>query len=133
MKERISIISAILVSCCACPAFATVYNVPGDSATIQGGINLAAYGDTVNVAASTYNELITLENSVALIGDSAATTTIDGNNLSGSVVTSTFCNPNTILSGFTITNGSALDGAGMDNSGGLLAENWSSISGSIID
>ena len=94
---------------------AATWNVPGDSATIQGGIDLAAYGDTVHVATGTYNELITLENGVALIGASAATTTIDGNTLSGSVVSSTGCDPNTALEGFTITNGLAEFGGGMYN------------------
>ena len=119
MKERISIILAILVSCCACPAFATVYNVPGDSVTIQGGINLASYGDTVQVAANSYSENITLKNGVALIGADAATTTINGN-IAGSAVTSSNCDPNTLLDSFTITNGliSNIDGGGMFISGG---------------
>ncbi|MFC1739777.1 hypothetical protein ACFL1G_12135 [Planctomycetota bacterium] len=46
---------------------AATWNVPGDSATIQGGIDLASYGDTVEVAAGTYTELITLKNGLAVL------------------------------------------------------------------
>ena len=98
-------------------AQAATWNVPGDSATIQGGIDLASYGDTVQVAAGTYVENITLKNGVALIGAGQDTTTIDGN-LAGSVVTSSSCGPTTVLDGFTITNGISVVGGGMYNNHG---------------
>ena len=117
MKKVMSILLAVLAFCCVNSALGVTWNVPGDSATIQGGIDLASYGDTVQVAADTYVENITLKNGVALIGAGAATTTIDGN-AAGSVVTSTSCDPNTVLDGFTITNGDAFSGGGMYNAGG---------------
>jgi hypothetical protein len=86
---------------------------PGES--IQTAINGSSYGDTIEVAAGTYTENITLKNGVALIGAGASTTTINGGG-AGSVVTSTNCNPNTILEGFTITDGNAIRGGGMNNS-----------------
>ena len=117
IKKAMSILLAVLAFCCVNTALGVTWNVPGDSATIQGGIDLASYGDTVQVAANTYVENITLKNGVALIGAGAATTTIDGN-AAGSVVTSTSCDPNTVFDGFTITNGDANSGGGMYNAGG---------------
>jgi len=114
MKKAMSILLAVLAFCCVNSALGVTWNVPGDSATIQGGIDLASYGDTVQVAAGTYIENITLKNGVTLIGAGAATTIIDGNN-SGSVVTSSSCDPNTVIDGFTITRGNAYDGGGMQN------------------
>ncbi len=76
---------------------------------IQDAIDFADYGDTVQVAEGTYVENITLKNGVALIGAGEADTIIDGND-NGSVVTSINCDPNTILDGFTITNGSGTIG-----------------------
>ncbi|MHC4573323.1 MAG: right-handed parallel beta-helix repeat-containing protein, partial [Planctomycetota bacterium] len=63
---------------------------------IQTGIGAAGYGSTVYVAAGTYVENITLKNGVKLLGAGPLSTTIDGD-ASGSVVTSTGCDPNTIL------------------------------------
>ncbi|MHC4105964.1 MAG: right-handed parallel beta-helix repeat-containing protein, partial [Planctomycetota bacterium] len=102
MKKNILILVGICISHCLCPALATIYNVnPGDS--IQDAIDSASYFDTVQVAAGTYVENITLKNGVALIGAGAATTTIDPND--GTVVMADLCDPNTRLSGFTITGG----------------------------
>ncbi len=89
-----------------------IYVNPGES--IQKGIDLAFYGDTVEVAASTYHERITLKNGVAVIGAGDDVTTIDGD-AGGSVVISNGCDPNTLLDGFTITAGHALEGGGMYN------------------
>jgi hypothetical protein len=72
------------------------------------------YGDTINVAAGTYAELITLKNGVAVIGAGPSFTTIDGG-AAGSVVTAIGCDADTVLEGFTITNGMAEYGGGMYN------------------
>ena len=79
---------------------------------IQTAIDSASYGDTVYVAAGTYIENITLKNGVALIGANPNTTVINGNQ-GGSVVTSPECDPNTLLFGFTLTNGQAGTGGGL--------------------
>jgi parallel beta-helix repeat protein len=95
---------------------AATINVPGDSATIQGAIDGASNGDTVQVAAGTYTENINFNGkNISVIGAGPNLSIIDGDG-SGSVVK---CNSGetstTVLGGFTITNGSATVGAGMYN------------------
>ncbi len=84
--------------------------------SIQDAIDAASSGDTIYVHAGTYYENIELEDGVALIGDGASVTTIDGGG-SGTVVTATGVGSTTVLSGFKITNGSVTisDGGGMYN------------------
>ncbi|MBN2210399.1 MAG: hypothetical protein JW709_03305 [Sedimentisphaerales bacterium] len=100
---------------CVCRG-ADYYVNPGES--IQAVIDTSTYGDTVHVAAGTYIENLALKNGVALLGAGAATTTIDGGQ-AGSVITSDGCDPNTLVDGFTITNGSGHDGGGYTLGGGM--------------
>ena len=107
--------AVVFISYCPCRVLATTYYVnPGES--IKDAIDGASYGDTIEVSAGGYTELITLKNGVAIIGAGASTTTIDGG-ATGTVVTSSFCDPNTVLDGFTITNGgwAVVKGGGMYN------------------
>jgi parallel beta-helix repeat protein len=95
---------------------AVTINVPGDSATIQGAIDGASNGDTVQVAAGTYIENINFNGkNISVIGAGPGLSIIDGGG-SGSVVT---CDSGetstTVLDGFTITNGSFYNGGGMSN------------------
>lgn len=50
------------------------------TATVQGGLNLVAATGVVHVASGTYVENATITKSVQLLGEGAATTTIDGGN-----------------------------------------------------
>ncbi len=110
-KTHVLIVISSLLICQASPALAAmVYNVPPGQ-SIQHAIDIASYGDTINVAAGYYTENITLKNGVALIGAGADITTIDGN--TSTVVESYSCDPNTILDGFTITNGASRRAGGM--------------------
>jgi len=114
MKKKVLILVAgIVISHWLCPALATTYYVnPGQS--IQTAIDSASYLDTVQVAAGTYAENITLKNGVALVGAGAASTIIDPNG--GTVVTAIGCDPNTRLTGFTITGAAGSTyGGGMNN------------------
>ena len=102
---------------------ATIINVPAEIDSIQGGINLANNGDTILVQPGTYVENINFNGksiSVASLtfttGDTSyiSQTIIDGNQ-NGSVVTfENGENSTAILRGFTITNGSASTGSGID-------------------
>jgi len=112
-KKVLILVGGIVISLCLCPALATTYYVnPGQS--IQDAINSASYLDTVQVAAGTYIEQISLKTGVRLIGDGAFSTIIDANSVD-TTVKSGFCDPNTRLTGFTITGGDARDGGGMYN------------------
>ena len=82
--------------------------------SIQDGIDAALPGDTVNVAAGEYWELISLRDGVDVLGAGADVTTIHGTG-SGSVVTADGVGSGTTLDGFTITNGNAEVGGGMYN------------------
>jgi len=93
---------------------ATNIDVPGDYPSIQSAIDAAVPGNTIHVAAGTYNENITLKNGVEVLGAGHLVTTIKGTG-SGSVVMASNVGSATKLEGFTITNGSAIYGGGMYN------------------
>jgi nitrous oxidase accessory protein NosD len=82
--------------------FAPVINVnPGGS--IQDGILLVSSGGTVNVAAGTYNETITIPKAMTLRSVAGpASTTIDG--LDGDPYVVTINHSNVTVDGFSITN-----------------------------
>jgi len=82
--------------------------------SIQDAIDAASAGDTINVAAGTYYENITLKNGVEVLGAGASVTTIQGTG-AGSVVTAISVSSSTKLDGFTITGGNAINGGGMYN------------------
>lgn len=106
------------------PIKADVLNVPSAPyPTIQDGINAAGAGDTVQVAAGTYYERITLKSDVYVLGAGKIVTTINGQSL-GVVVTATNVNSAAKLDGFTITNGSSVRGGGIYlNNGDLTISN----------
>jgi len=88
-------------------------SVPWDYPNIQGAIDAASPGDTINVSSGTYYELLDIGKSLTLQGEDRDTTIIDGNG-TGNVV-SVFAN-NVVISGFTIRNSSSF-GCGIYLSG----------------
>ncbi|MCK4547992.1 MAG: T9SS type A sorting domain-containing protein [Candidatus Eisenbacteria sp.] len=111
----ITVITAIVVLA-GVPASATTWNVPGDAATIAGGLALASAGDTVLVACDTYYESgLDVRSGVVLrsaTGDPSCVT-IDGAAGRGPVIYLSWSNNATSVEGFTITGGSASYGGGM--------------------
>ncbi len=104
-------------------AQAGIINVPGDYNKIQGAINAAGSGDTVQVAAGTYSPStnsesfpLNMKNGVSLLGAGADTTILNAEG-TGRVITANGIDSSTTLDGFTITNGSASAGGGIYTSG----------------
>ncbi|HVW22163.1 MAG TPA: pectinesterase family protein [Opitutaceae bacterium] len=62
-------------------ALATTRNVPSQYSTVQAAVNAAASGDTILIAAGTYNEQVT-------ISSSKSNLIIEGSSRSGSIVSS---------------------------------------------
>lgn len=64
---------------------AAIVHVPGESATIQNAVSIAAPGDTVMVAIGTYTENIVVNKPIALLGEAMDCTIINGSD-TGDVV-----------------------------------------------
>src|SRR5439155_21789492 len=88
-------------------ARAATINVPAGQPTIQAAINAASNGDTVLVAPGTYRENINFMGKAITVTSSGgpAVTTINGGAAASVVTFSSNEGTNSVLSGFTITNG----------------------------
>ena len=96
------------------PNYDGVIYVPGEIATIQGAIDVAVNNDSILVAAGTYRENIDYDGkNLTIIGEDRETTIIDGNN-AGRVVHMVGA---TVLSNFTIINGSGSTSSSTDSNG----------------
>ncbi len=84
---------------------------------IQLAIDAAVAGDVIRVGPGTYNENLRLKNGVQVIGSGHTVTTVNGGQL-GAVATLFDCDSSTRLEGFTLTNGLAEFGGGVDVEGG---------------
>jgi parallel beta-helix repeat protein len=132
-RSCVTFVVVFLLGFFAVAADAAVIRVPADFATIQGGINAAADGDTVQVAPGTYLENIGfLGKAIRVASEQGpAVTIIDGNH-SGPVVRFTSGETrSSVLEGFTIQNGVAGEVGG--RGGGIRIENASAtITGNVI-
>jgi hypothetical protein len=107
-----------------------VINVPGDSPTIQGAIDVAASGDTVLVAPGTYFENISFGGKAITVESAQGpeATIIDGNR-AGSVVTFVSGEgPASVLRGFTLQRGFA----GFEGGGVKISSSSPTVVGNII-
>jgi hypothetical protein len=111
-----------VVSCLGFTASAsaqTVIRVPDDYTTIQYGLNAAAPGDTVLVAAGTYtgpnNRNLNFYGKAVTLRSEAGpeATIIDAEHQGRCFVFINAEGPDTIVDGFTIRDGDALDGGGI--------------------
>ncbi|MGJ7901233.1 proprotein convertase P-domain-containing protein [Lysobacter sp. 1R34A] len=122
---------ATLALSLALPAAAqTTLRVPADYPTIQAAINAAVAGDTVLVSPGNYPERLNYDGkAIAVISEGGpATTIIDGGSAGNVLVFDSGEGPAARLEGFTIRNGRASFGAGID----ILAAS-PSIVGNIFD
>jgi hypothetical protein len=122
LKLRILVCMACGLQCAAfgANAQAVTLDVPADHPTIQAAIDAAAAGDEVRVAPGTYAETIDFLGKAIELRSSGGSlvTVIDGSGSSGSVIRCVSGEgPDTVLEGFTITGGNAVEGGGMFNFG----------------
>jgi hypothetical protein len=96
--------------------------------TIGHAISLALSGDSIKVAAATYNENLTIGASLNILGSNTNTTIIDGGGVN-TVVTVSNANAHVTLSNVTVRDGYARQGGGVYNNG-MLTITRSIITGS---
>jgi parallel beta-helix repeat protein len=112
---RTTILSIAVFVLVLITASAGTIHVPGDYPKIQEAINAAANGDTLLVAAGTYYERINFKGKAILVksSDGPAVTVIYGNDIDTVVKFINGEGLDSILEGFTVTKGKALQGAGI--------------------
>jgi len=100
---------------------------------LQGTIDAAGPGDTIQLKEGIYRQTVTIDRSVNIIGAGPGKTFIDGDKR-GSVFSIGKTNPDidVKLSGVTIRGGSSSDGGGINNSGRLTVED-STITGNTAE
>ncbi len=86
----------------------------GPKKTIQAGINAVEDGGYVYVAAGTYNECLTIDVGIWMMGDGARDTIIDAGH-AGTAVDITACCTTILIQGFTIRNGNGYWAGGVAN------------------
>jgi parallel beta-helix repeat protein len=92
----------------------------GCYSTIQDGVDAVAPGGTVNVAAGTYREDVSITKALSLSGAGAATTAIDATGLANGIVVNGVNAP-TGITGFTVENAN-LEGILLQNSAQVTVE-----------
>lgn len=129
---------AVFLLALSASGYAATIHVPLDQPTIQAGIDAAVTNDTVLVAPGTYLENIDFKGkAVKVVGaEGPYLTIIDGRQLGSVVRFVTNEPPDAVLDGFTLTNGSAVDGGGISSLGtsptimkNIIRSNAASMSG----
>jgi predicted outer membrane repeat protein len=122
MEKSILILSLLIMAVCG---YATIINIPEDYPTIQEGLNVAEEGDSVLVAPGIYYENIIWPetNEIKLIGNDEENCIIDGYQNGSVICFENHVDSATLVSKFTITNGSASHGGGILCVGSPCLEN----------
>lgn len=112
MKTGLFIAAILAISI---PGFSATLHVPGDFLLIQEAIDAAQNGDTIRVAPGTYDEnLDFLSTAVTLASSDGPWSTILDGGRAGPVATLlSSVHDDSVIEGFTITNGYAYHGAGI--------------------
>ncbi len=124
-----NLVSVSIFCCCAATVSASVWHVPEDATTIQGGIALAATGDTVVIAEGVYYEhsiLLTPGVNIRGLPDDPSRVVVDGSH-AGRVFKSVgaWTPAYYSIEGITIQNGYAGGPTPVDRCGGALySENF---------
>jgi len=79
----------------------TIRKVPEDYSTIQGAVNAANPGDTIQVAAGLYNENVVLNKALRLVGRDKYTTIVDAGGRGPALIIKA---ANVFVTGFTVQN-----------------------------
>ena len=120
MKTKFIFITFFL--CMIFLIFGTIINVPDDYATIQSAINASSTGDTILVQPGTYHENVDFNNRAVTLASLYATTSdesyiestiINGGHSSSCVKFDSGEGNDSVINGFTVTNGYAYYGAGI--------------------
>jgi hypothetical protein len=121
MRTYLFLLPTLLLAVFTSPLQANIIHVPGDSTTIQGGINGASTGDTVMVSPGTYfeHDIDLLGKAITVTGtdpeDSAvvAATIVDADSLGSVFVFDSGEDTTSLLTGLTIKGGFANRGGGI--------------------
>jgi hypothetical protein len=146
-SRMLSVALFVVVSLSSLLASAAMITVPGDYATIQAAINASSSGDEIVVSPSTYVENIDIGGRNIILRSTEPTsptvveaTIIDGDAADSVVTFSGDEESSCILSGFTITNGDASRGGGIDGNDTqatiqfcLIYENTANTGGGLAD
>ncbi len=93
---------------------AATWDVPGDAATVQAGIDSASAGDTVLVAPDTYFENLVMKSGVALLSSGGRdVTALEPAIIDSPIVECVFTGRGTVIEGFTFRNGDSHTGGGI--------------------
>nr|WP_319374367.1 CARDB domain-containing protein [uncultured Methanobacterium sp.] len=125
-----------------------IENTIGPMKTIQIAINNVDEGGTINVASGTYNEHLSINKNLNLVGEDPETTIIDGTNSGQVINVAALSNVN--ISNFTLKNGTSTEGGGIyslatlninnciitgnnaSNGGGIFAAGTTTVNNSVI-